>query len=163
MLYYTGVGSRKTPKEILFIMKSFAIKAAEKGFILRSGGAVGADNAFERGCYSVKGIRNIYYADHCTPKAMIIASKFHPTWNKCSVYAKMLHGRNALQVLGDDLIIPSKFLICWTPDGCMSHNERTIKTGGTGTAISIAEYYNVPIYNLKNESCMKIIDSLLIV
>jgi len=90
----------------------------------------------------------IYLAKDATAKAMEIAEKFHPAWNRCSSYAKKLHARNAFQVLGRNLNKPSSFLICWTPDGCISHKTRSIKTGGTGTAISIADHYNVPVFNL---------------
>jgi len=47
--YYTGIGSRKTPPEILKIMHTLAWHLADKGWTLRSGGAGGADNAFENG------------------------------------------------------------------------------------------------------------------
>jgi len=161
MKYYTGVGSRKTPKEILSLIKDIATQLALKDFTLRSGGAVGADNAFERGCKLGKGSKEIYKAEDCTPEAMKLASQFHPAWNRCTNYAKQLHGRNAFQVLGKDLSISSKFLICWTPDGCISHQDRSIKTGGTGTAISIADHYKIPIYNLKLEKDLEQIKLLL--
>jgi len=45
-------------------------------------------------------------------------------------------------------------LICWTPDGCESHRYRNRETGGTGTAISIADYHNIKIYNLQLEHNM---------
>jgi len=143
--YYTGVGSRKTPTHILDIMTKLATKLAENHYILRSGGAIGADKAFEYGA-GIK--KEIYLAHMATTESMEIASQFHPAWNNCSPYAKKLHGRNSFQVLGPNLNIPSKFLICWTPDGCISHKERNRLTGGTGTAISIADMYNVPIFNL---------------
>jgi len=157
MKHYTGVGSRKTPTEILYLMKDIATQLALKNFTLRSGGADGADKEFEYGCDLVNGKKEIYLAKHCTLRAQEIAKKFHPAWNRCSPYAQLLHGRNTLQVLGKDLSIPSTFLLCWTPDGCNNHKTRTIQTGGTGTAISIADYYNVPIYNLKlKEDIIKI-------
>lgn len=83
---------------------------------------------------------------------MEIAKKFHPAWGACSDYAKKLHGRNAFQVLGGGLECKSQFLVCWTPDGCISHKTRSIETGGTGTAISIADHYKIEIINLKIDS-----------
>lgn len=159
--YYTGVGSRKTPKEILELMNKIAAKAALCGYILRSGGADGADKAFEQGCDSVKGSKNIYYAKDATDAAMFIAAKYHPAWNRCSLFAKKLHGRNSFQVLGDTLDTPAHNLICWTPDGCTTHIGRSIATGGTGTAISIAFHHNVPIYNLYHEAHRKIMEDWL--
>lgn len=145
MQYYTGVGSRKTPKKILSLMTEIAITLSSKGYWLRSGGAKGADRAFELGA----GFRKeIFLASDATPEAMKIAARFHPAWDRCGEYARKLHGRNSFQVLGKSLDDPSSFLICWTPDGAVSHSERTVRTGGTGTAISIAEDAGVPVFNL---------------
>ncbi len=159
-MYYTGVGGRATPQDKLTLMGAIAIKMASFGFGFRSGGAKGADTAFEQTAGKNK---EIYYADNYIPlnktnrvpydplmfqQAQNISGSFHPAWNRCSPYAKKLHGRNAFQILGINLNEPSQYCICWTPDGCISHATRTIQTGGTGTAISIADHYNVPIINL---------------
>lgn len=170
-LYYTGVGSRATPPHILKVMTAIAKKMAFLTFILRSGGAIGADLAFEAGATEVLYAQQngliegnliqppeIFYSKDATPEARAIAGQFHPAWNAfrkdgspvVSDYAKNLHGRNAFQVLGRTLDIPSKYCICWTPDGCLSHATRTQLTGGTGTAISIASHYGVPVVNLQN-------------
>ena len=60
--YYTGVGSRETPKDVLDLMEKIAYKLSKKGWILRSGGAEGADSAFFQGCekYSSTPIAEIY-------------------------------------------------------------------------------------------------------
>lgn len=144
-MYYTGVGSRETPQNVLVLMKAIAVKMAMLNYTLRSGGAQGADSAFESGAGHNK---KIYYAKDCTPEAMAISARFHPAWHRCSEAARKLHGRNAFQVLGETLDVPSSYCICWTRDGCISHSTRNINTGGTGTAISIAEAYQVPIVNL---------------
>jgi len=143
-MFYTGVGSRKTTLVVLNLMNRIAVKMASLGYTLRSGGAEGADKAFELGA----SMKEIYYAKDCTPEAMEIASKFHPAWHKCSEFARKLHGRNSFQVLGRQLNLPSQYCICWTPDGCNSHATRKYSTGGTGTAISIADAYKVPVINL---------------
>jgi len=145
--FYTGVGSRKCPASIQKIITAFARKLAGLGYTLRSGGAIGADKAFEVGATE----KVVYLANDSRNKDLVaekIARDLHPAWNRCSDYARKLHTRNAFQVLGDDLKSPSKFLVCWTPDGCKSHSTRSIKTGGTGTAISIASTRGVPIFNL---------------
>ena len=154
MKTYTGVGSRKTPKDILVIMRQIAIKMRKQGYKLRSGGADGADYAFELGSMDNK---SIYLAKHATREAKAISRKYHPAWERCSQYARNLHGRNAFQVLGRDLNAPSRVLYCWTPDGCYKHRGRTIETGGTGTAISIADHYGVKVINLKRPEHFKMI------
>lgn len=62
-LVYAGVGSRSTPPSILKLMHAFAKLVAGKGdWILRSGGAIGADLAFELGCNEEGGKKEIYLA-----------------------------------------------------------------------------------------------------
>ena len=144
-LYYTGVGSRKTPVYFLKLITMIAERLRKQNYILRSGGALGADVAFESGAGKQK---EIWYAKDTTKEAMEIAAYYHPAWEHCSDYAKALHGRNTFQVLGFNLKTPSLCLICWTPDGAIKHGERTRKTGGTGTAISIASDWGIPVFNL---------------
>ncbi|HON82723.1 MAG TPA: hypothetical protein PLI22_01130 [Caldisericia bacterium] len=153
IVYYTGVGVKKDPQSILILMNKIAQHFSSYWWILRSGGAQGADTAFESGASE----KEIFYADDATDEAIKIASEFHPAWDRLSEYVKKLHGRNVFQVLGKDLSTPSKFLVCWTPDGAINHSERSIHTGGTGTAISIASVYNVPVFNLKRKDHFDII------
>lgn len=147
--YYSGVGSRKTPADILERMKQAArVLRISHGYILRSGGAAGADTAFEQGAGDKVQVFRPQHAK-ARPQAYEIAAKYHPVWSRLSSYVRDLHARNVFQILGYNLDEPSKFLLCWTPDGCVSHKERSRQTGGTGTAISIASEYGVPVFNLK--------------
>lgn len=140
MPYYAGFGSRQTPDHILKQMTRLAkYLRREKGFILRSGHARGADRAFEAGANSQK---EIFEASDCTAEALALSKKFHPAWDACDSYAKMLHGRNAMILLGADLKTPVLFGVCWTHDGKA--------LGGSGQAIRIAESYKIPIFNLGN-------------
>jgi hypothetical protein len=68
--------------------------------------------------------------------------RVHPYWDNLTQGGKKLHTRNACQVLGADLKTHVDFVICWTPDGKPS--------GGTRTAIIIAEQNGIPVYNLKS-------------
>lgn len=152
--YITGVGSRQAPKQILLAMAQLAGRLVQSGWTVRTGTADGADAAFIMGAEACPDRLRVYGPSDATPTALQIARKYHPAWDRCSDYAKRLHARNVLQVLGDDLKTPSKLLVCWTLDGCKRHGTRTIKTGGTGTAISIASENGVPVYNLKNTKDM---------
>ena len=49
MKYYAGIGSRETPKNICLYMTAIAKRLASLGYTCNSGGADGADSAFERG------------------------------------------------------------------------------------------------------------------
>lgn len=153
MKYYAGIGSRRTPNNILAIMRRVASKLEQDGWILRSGGAKGADRAFESG---VKYLRNkeIYLpTGNISQEAYDSVAQFHPypqSLNKD--YIIKLMARNYHQVMGPGNGSPrSKFIVCYTPDGCKSNQERTRDTGGTGQAISIADHYGIPIYNLAVE------------
>ena len=156
--FYTGVGARKTPQDVLDLMSRIAFRLAQAGWKLRSGGAEGADLAFEVGS---AGRCEVFRAQDATDEAMAIAARFHPAWSRCGGYVKRLHGRNAFQVLGRDLKTPSSFLLCWTPDGVIDHEHRTVTTGGTGTAISIASAYGVPVFNLARPDHRKRIETWL--
>lgn len=137
---YAGIGSRKTPPEILTIMANIGTAFSAEGFILRSGGALGADSAFASGVSL--DAKEIYRPEHNTPESYAIAERFHPAWDRCSDYARALHGRNSLIVLGKDCDDPVDFVVCWTPRGTAN--------GGTGQAIRIAYSYDIPVFNLFN-------------
>lgn len=150
MIYYAGIGSRNTPREYIELFKRVAEYLAKSGFILRSGGAEGADKAFEIGCDKVYGKKEIYVPWKgfngstsnlvvSDKKAFDIAKEFHPTWGVLSQGARKLQARNCHQVLGKDLNSPSAFIICWTKNGSGQ--------GGTGQALRIARYYNIPIFD----------------
>ena len=156
--FYTGVGSRNTPVEIQHFITQIAFKLKSMDWILRSGAAKGADTAFEMGAGNRK---HIFLKEHATKEAQQIAATYHPKWEACSPVARALHGRNAFQLLGMDLKTASKFVICWTEDGCTTHAERTIRTGGTGTAISIADAYKVPVFNLARQDHRKRLEAML--
>lgn len=138
--FYTGVGSRSTPPHILEIMTNLAEKLALEGWILRSGGALGADSAFEFGTARVNGPKEIYLASDANKTALEMASTIHPAWHRCSDYVRKLHARNCFQVLGRDLRTPSLFLVCWTLGGA--------DIGGTRTAIVLARNHNIEVINL---------------
>ncbi len=47
--FYAGIGARAPPPEVLSLMTRAAFALTKRGYVLRSGHAIGADNAFERG------------------------------------------------------------------------------------------------------------------
>lgn len=154
-MYYAGIGSRETPNSIMVLMADIAQTLAGLGYTLRSGGAGGADTAFEEGCDRVNGPKLIYIpwngfsgrrkhdrgiVTGTSLEAEQLAARFHPNWNACSPGAKALHARNGFQMLGVNLNEPSKFVVCWTPGAGGS--------GGTGQAIRIAKHFGIPVFDL---------------
>ena len=170
MNYYTGIGARKTPKEICEKMTEIATILESMNYILRSGGANGADKAFEDGVLNnhKRNMKEIYlpwkgFNDNPsifispTEEAFEIASTIHPAWDKLSFGAKKLHARNVHQVLGMDCKTPSQFLVCWTEDAKIK--------GGTATAINLAKGNDILVCNLAsdlfvNESALTIVTYL---
>lgn len=163
MKTYAGIGSRETPDNILMQMMFIAAALNNRDYMLRSGGARGADTAFERGAFT----KTIYYTDgykhygnmhyqstypiesrytpHIWYQASQIARKYyHSDLTTRPTYVQKLMTRNVFQILGADLKSPSDFVVCWTKDGKAS--------GGTGQAIRIAQSINIPVYNLYNKS-----------
>ena len=149
MKYYAGIGSRKTPPAILQIMTNIANKMRVKEYTLRSGGAIGADKAFEQGAGDLK---KIFTADsHLSEAAMMTVDKYHPAPHRLNPYGKRLMARNSMQILGEDLNSPVEIVFCWTPDGADGTKILTSQeTGGTGQAIRIAASHNIHVINLQN-------------
>ena len=147
--YYSGIGSRQTPDEIKRIMSQVARRLNKNhGYVLRSGGALGADTAFASGAGMNK---EIFLASDSTPEASKIAQEFHPKWKTLSSNIRNLMTRNVFIVLGRDLLTPSKFVLCWTKCGSEKGEQTSASSGGTGHSIRIASHYGIPIFNLKKE------------
>lgn len=140
-MIYAGIGSREPPPTILDYMKFIAMTLGDRGYTLRSGGAIGADAAFEYGAkHSKTPIPQIFKAADATREAIELASNYHPAWHNCDSYARRLHGRNAMIILGKDLKAPVNFVVCWTRGG--------FPVGGTATGIRIAKGKSIVVYNL---------------
>jgi len=144
--WYAGVGSRKTPLNIQERMRNYAKKMAEEGWVLRSGGAIGADTAFATGAVRAGGLAEIFTPDEATEEAIELASKFHPAWHKCSPWVRKAHGRNAMVVLGYSLKAYCKHVVLWAPTERMMLSGEVINVmGGTGMAFRIAKAYDIPV------------------
>jgi len=139
-MIYAGIGSRNTPIRILKLMEQVGSYLAKRGYTLRSGGAVGADSAFEIGCDAVGGAKEIYKPDKVDQAAMDLAARFHPRFEDLGPFAQLLIARDGYQVLGQDLTTPCRFVMCWTPGAKI--------VGGTGQALRIALHHKIPIINL---------------
>lgn len=167
--FYAGVGSRKTPKDVLTLMTLFAKKMEEQNFILRTGGAEGADSAFMAGVGSPEnmnvflpwrtfnGGQGIFIPDHepwCR-KAQEEVSKVHPAWNRLTQGAKKLHTRNFFQVFGMEGQPQSSFVIFWAEE------DRNGVQGGTATAVNLAIKFGIKTFNLKDKEMRKRIEVFL--
>lgn len=168
------VGSRETPRAVCAQITEYTSQLlgsvyARQYFYLTqglrddvvfeglSGGAQGADKAAEDGAKLVGGRFRAYspwvgYQGRtdmiqCSefenwPKAQDICREFHPAPDRLAGRTLSLLSRDSYQILGDGLVSPVDFVLCWTPDGKDS--------GGTGQAIRIATYHDIPVFNLHN-------------
>jgi len=154
MNYYTGIGSRKTPSDVQERMEKIATVCRLEGIRLRSGGASGADQAFGRGAQQhatiylpwhgfgqVESGAEIHCPNEFPSWVKQLAEQVHPAWKNVHPKFRAFHYRNVLQVLGhsDEVKLPL-FLCCWTQDAKV--------TGGTATALRLAQWLHVPIVNL---------------
>jgi hypothetical protein len=157
--YYTMIGSRETPEDILRLMGHIAEKLAGLHWTGRSGGANGADSALEEGCsrklcssmeiylpwegFNGRSSDNRGYIN--TPKLL---QKLHTLLgNDALVELRHFTQRNVYQLLGKDLSTPSKFVICWAKPTGVGDNCK----GGTGTAVKLGIANGVEIINLYHQ------------
>lgn len=161
---YAGIGSRYITETTAANMQSLGYLLAMLGVTLRSGAADGSDAAFEQGCDSLNGPKEIFlpwrrFKEHPSPlftitdKAYKTAQKYYKfdNWYSCKDLTKRFLARDCQQVSGQNLDDFVDFVVCYTRDGCEHHDDRTRDTGGTGQAISYASLNNVPVFNLHNK------------
>lgn len=160
-MYYAGIGSRRTPREVLEVFRIIGRYLASIGYVLRSGRADGADSAFELGARDYHGSCEIYLPwpsfqantwlgrnypgivlDSIEPAQRELAYKsvqqFHPAPERLSQGAMKLQARDYCQITGKSTkACKSEFVVCWT--------DR--QTGGTSQAIRVAQSFGIPVFN----------------
>ena len=168
-LVYAGIGSRQTPPEMLGAMTELARELERTGWHLHSGGANGADTAFENG--TTRAGRTVYlpwkgYNDRTGQDCMTltnseqthsqgVVSKYHGAWQRCSRGARALHGRNHAIIHGlghraADRRVDA--VICWTPGGAAQ--------GGTATGMKMARTAGIPVLNLARVSAADALETM---
>lgn len=147
----TLVGSREAPAKIIRVAEQMGKALSDRGWIARSGGAIGMDQAFLR--FYDPALTEVYRPDSKNgainalefdnwEEAESIAKTYVLHFEYMNLYSKQLHTRNAYQVLGRNLDLRSDMLICWAKE------SSGIALGGTRTAVLIAKSYKVPVLNL---------------
>jgi hypothetical protein len=158
-LTYAGIGNRDietaiepvSNKPVFIIMRWISGELEKLGYTLYSGGAKGADSAFESGVID-SNHKQIFRATDATDETRAIARFLHPLHSKLSGYALDLFARNTNQVFGRYLDSVVDFVLCYTRDGCESHDTRSRDTGGTGQAIEMASRKGALVFNMKNSN-----------
>jgi hypothetical protein len=147
VLVYAGIGSRKTPPDVLAGMEKLGEVLCHQGWWLRTGNAPGADQAFARGAGKVDPGKVVLYlpwpryeagsvvpGNHVvsgpTDEAIGLAVDRFDWLRRVSQGVQKLQGRNMHQVYGTNLDWPVHMVLCWMP------GEQA--TGGTGYAWTAA-------------------------
>lgn len=173
----TGIGARDCPIYYGEILSRIGLYLSTKYVVtLRSGRAKGSDKIFEDAFHTTNSDFELYspfqykiritdtenelkereeriyrYNKDKWSLAISIAEKHHPLFNRLNSNTKRLLTRTTFQILGPSLNNKSDLVICYTKDG-VEHGSLTTKdTGGTGTAIRLAETYGVPVFNIGND------------
>lgn len=158
---YAGIGSRDiTPTERNQITR-IANYLVAKGYFLYSGGADGADKAFEESCrgYGLKFLpwpgfnmvqySKIYSTVIHSDESMESVMKYHPAPHVLSEAARKLMSRNYYQIHGFGDLPKVDFVVCCADPIRNSNGE--VK-GGTGQAVRIALDLNIPVFNIRDKN-----------
>jgi hypothetical protein len=163
--YATCIGSRRTPIEICNIMSLIGERLQNK-YILRSGAAIGADQAFEKNVKPEnKCIYTVKNFDYSQENYDLCYSELMSIWDKdlnfdlYEKYNQILLLRDINQVLGskNTSLEKSKFLICYTPHE--NYNKRDV--GGSRIAIRCALKHGIKVHNLVNPETLKMVKTWL--
>lgn len=151
----TLIGTREPLFEYHDLMVRIGKAFSDKGYIARSGGAIGSDSLFlkeydpsltivyrnddREGCINVKNHNNYYEFE-------LLASRVNTHWEFMPVNHKELHARNIPQIMGLNLNTYSDLVIF-----CANENYRGQVSGGTATAVKTARRLNIPTINIMNK------------
>lgn len=153
MSTYAGIGSRRAPADVLELCTRIAHQNRDRGRKLRSGHAIGCDQAFElgAGAYAEVFLPWKDFEESCPTwgtvfimpsiSALEVVQEHHPAPHRLSMAGMRLHARNCHIILGRCLNDPVDYVICWTRD-----EERS----GTAMGLRVARAYGIPVYNLAN-------------
>ena len=166
-LIYVGIGPQTAGEAVIEMSKAFATAMAEMKWTLRSGGAEGMDEAFEAGCDSVQGTKEIFIPDagfrkrnnstdkivHTLDKhlnAIQQAKPFFPTWDKLGTTTQMFLVRNVFALFGEKLNKPANLVVTWN------------QYEGTGSfqLLQMAKTAGIPAFNLAEPGQMEAVEEL---
>ena len=171
---YAGIGSRGTPDAVLAAVADLAETLGQLGCVLSTGGAAGADRAFETGALRTDAPVTVHapwpgyngYEPGREPESDIdvrvpratdavrsepyadLARRHHPPWERCGRGTRALFVRNVAILagaLGDDgAALPVLAVVAYTPNGLPTGRD----AGGTGHGLRIAAELGIPAVNV---------------
>ena len=171
---YAGIGSRRTPDAVLAAMADLAEALGGAGCVLSTGGADGADRAFETGALRTDAPVTVHapwsgyngYRPGREPESDIdvrvplatdnvrgepyadLARRHHPAWERCGRGARALFARNVAILAGalggDGVPLPVLAVVAHTPNGLSAGRD----AGGTGHTLRVAAELGIPAVNV---------------
>lgn len=155
---FAGIGNREAPGDALALCAAISSILADAGYVLRTGGAPGCDQAF---LSTANMNAEIYVPWHNfegfpmwweIPRAAFdLACKYLPYLKKAKNKGlPLLHARNMMQVLGPDLKTRSEFVVCYTQNGRQENYDGFTHECGTDSAITCARDHGIPVININN-------------
>lgn len=150
LIAVAAIGSRETPDSILSLMEKTGAWLARKGYIVKSGNATGADQAWARGVNSVDPTSLVLslpwpsYETQAIRKGNMLvltypewmrekAKQLHPAWDRLG------QGGEKLMIRNIDIIHGVRQTLCWM---------NPVKQGGTGQGVRYSLELGIPVLNL---------------
>jgi hypothetical protein len=175
MISYAGIGSRTITDREKAIIRKVASELSKKDLVLYSGNASGSDINFQIGSnkkcvvflpwegfntkeYDVSNSIKSYVVGH-SGLGMQSVKQFHPNPTSLSNGGKALMARNYHQVAGYDTFPQVSFVICCANYKIVDNMMQV--EGGTGQAVRIANYKNIPVINIRSENWLEQIKKLI--
>ena len=162
---YAGIGHRNTPEKVRDMMTNIGSQLAQMGFILRSGNAIGADQAWEEEV--TRKMKEIFIINrkHSCPFGIIpkftqeqwdfVIRHYHggeTAFIKQSEYVQQLFLRNLNILCGKDLDDKVDFVAYW--------HEGEHCDGGTGHTVAMAKTLGIPCFNIWSQKDQQAMDEL---
>ena len=89
-----------------------------------------------------------------SPESMDLAKKVYPTWEKQKEYMLKIYSKNIRMIAGQNIRSPSRFVLCWSPDGIETSAARTNNSDGIEFYLKVSEVYKLKAYNLAAENAL---------
>ena len=183
---YTGVGSRETPATILAFITKLAEQLAKQSWILRSGGATGADSAFETGSDEAGGRKEIYLPwkgfngnsssrflnlpqsgttmhiqDPSAKRAVELAVQFHPLKNQLLAPTHKMRTILKLMARNSQQVLGETVSEENKSAFVICWTPKGELKGGTRQAILLAQHFHIPVFNLGNPQILEQVQAAL--
>ena len=160
---YAGIGSREVTLGELLDIANISKLLANMNFLLYSGNAPGADQAFQKGCdgkcvvyvpwdgfeinvFNYKTEARKHFVMGRSEAGLSSVFKYHPVPASLSTGARALMARNWHQIAGVPPEYPRvSFVVC-----CATPKGDGVE-GGTGQAVRIANDLKIPVVNIRKD------------